>query len=502
MRLHFQRDIPVQNLSYYYKPYNKRDPVYQTYNFKGTKFVKDKDGYWLASRTAVPALREEDRMPPEDMVRPWMLLTGANIGLTSATAFSFSFTIKDPSNPQAYWAAVGAEHAFLPKMMLKPNKDVKKAAEEITAGAATADEKLRKLYEFVQTDIENSTFNATLTDEQRKKLPKIESISDVLKKKVASSQYIDMTFGALAGALGMDARIGLASNRSQMFFTPAMANENLLHLGVIAVKVDDKWKFFNPGMKFLPYGALVWYEEDSWALLLGEKDLAWVKTPLTSYDRSFHKRDAKLTLAEDGSLEGTVTEELSGHPAISYRAENYDETPAKREDGVKQDVVRRMSTAEVSEISVENTENPSKPLTFRYKVRVPNYAQKTGKRLFLQPGFFEYGVSPIFSSADRKYDIFFRYPWAEKDTIEITYPKSYDLDNADAPENANEPSGIGALNFKIVADKTNNKLKYERNFMFGGGGHVLFPASSYTAVKRLFDVFNKSDAHTITLRQK
>jgi hypothetical protein len=45
--------------------------------------------------------------------------------------------------------------------------------------------------------------------------------------------------------------------------------------------------------------------------------------------------------------------------------------------------------------------DPSKPLVYQYKIRIPNYAQKTGKRLFLQPGFFEYGAAPMFSTATR-----------------------------------------------------------------------------------------------------
>src|SRR6267143_4802604 len=53
MRLKFQRDIPVQNLSYYYKPYNKKTPNYQSFNFDDTKFVEDQKGFWVATRKNV-----------------------------------------------------------------------------------------------------------------------------------------------------------------------------------------------------------------------------------------------------------------------------------------------------------------------------------------------------------------------------------------------------------------------------------------------------------------
>ena len=59
LHIDFQKDIPVQRLAYYYKPFAGNSPKYQSYNFTDTKFIKDKDGYWLALRTDVPSLKEE-----------------------------------------------------------------------------------------------------------------------------------------------------------------------------------------------------------------------------------------------------------------------------------------------------------------------------------------------------------------------------------------------------------------------------------------------------------
>lgn len=502
MRLAFQRDIPIQNLSYYYKPYNSQDPKYQSYNFNDTKFVKDQKGFWLAARKNVPSFKEEPRMPPEDMVRPWMLLTGSRLQITGISAMSISFSIKDPSNPRSYWGSVGMDYSPLAKMMSKGSGDIKKAAAEITAGAASPEDKLRKLYEFCQTQIRNTTFDTSLTDEDRKKLPKTDSLSDVLKRKSGSAGDIDMLFGALASALGMESRIALSGNRSEMFFQPEMTNEDLIHPAAIAVNVDNKWKFFNPGAYFVPYGMLTWYEENTWALLVGDKQFVWEETPLTDHTKSTIKRDGKFRLLEDGTLEGEVRIEHTGHPAISYRMDNYEESATKREENLKDEIKRQFSTAEISEIKIENMNDSSKPLVQQYKIKVPSYAQKTGKRLFLQPGVFEYGSEPLFSSATRKYDIFFRYPWSENDKIQIALPAGFDLDSADSPGAMSDAQKITSLDISIAIDKNSNTLLYDRKFHFGGGGNILFESSFYAPLKGLFDAFQKSEAHTITLRQK
>ena len=502
MRLAFQREIPVQTLSYYYKPFNSQTPRYQSYNFTDTKFVKDEKGFWLATKKNVPSFREEPQMPPEDMVRPWMLLTGAGFGYVSASRFSIVLTIKDPSHPSLYWGAVSAEQAPLLAFMTKKSSEIKKAAAEITAGASTPDEKLRKIYEFCQTQIKNTTFDPTLTDEDRKKLPRTEAVADVLKRKSGSLQYIDLLFGALANAVELDARIAFTGNRSEMFFKPEMTDENLLHPAGIAVKVGDTYKFFNPGLSFLPYGMMVWYEEGTWAMIVGPKDFYWQLTPLTEESNSGAMREGKFKLLEDGTLEGTARLEMTGHTALTYRLENYDESLTKLEENLKNEIKGRFSTAEISDIKIENLTDPGKPLVHHYTIKVPGYAQKTGKRLFLQPGFFEYGSEPTFSSATRKYDVAFRYPWSERDKISITLPAGYALDNADAPGLTADPQKISSLDITMAVDKARNALVYDRKFFFGGGGNILFPSGSYGAVKGLFDAFQRSETHAITLKQK
>lgn len=501
MELAFQREIPVQTLSYYYKPYNKREPNYQSFNFNDTKFVKDEKGYYLAQRTNVPSLKEEPRMPPSDMVRPWILLQGVSVNITSASAFGISFVIKDPSNRNVYWGAVAQEHSGLVKFITKSDKEIKRVAAEVTASAATPEDKLLKLYAYVQTQIKNTSFDAALTDEQREKLPKIKSLGDVLKHRQASMQYIDMLFGAMASSLDYEVRVVLAGNRSKMFFDPSMTNESFVHPAAIAVKVGNDWKFYNPGMSFLPAGKLVWYEEDVWALLVGESQSLWLKTPLSGINDTVAKRSGKFKLLEDGTLEGTVRIEYGGQMGLDYKLSNHDVSANQREENLKNEIKTRMTTAEVSEIQIENVSEPLKPFVHQYKVRVPNYAQKTGKRLFLQPGFFEYGETPAFSTATRKYDIYFNYPWSEADDVEIELPKGFSLDNADAPAPLADPQRIGSLNIKIQEDKANNKLLYQRKFAFGGGGNILFPSASYQPLKSLFDAFHKADTHTITLKQ-
>ena len=107
----------------------------------------------------------------------------------------------------------------------------------------------------------------------------------------------------------------------------------------------------------------------------------------------------------------------------------------------------------------------------------------------------------MFSTATRKYDVYFNYPWSETDDVEIELPKGFALDNADVPAPLVDPQKISSVNIKMSVDKATNTVKYQRKFYFGGGGNILFPSASYQPLKGLFDAFHKADTHTVALKQ-
>jgi hypothetical protein len=166
-------------------------------------------------------------------------------------------------------------------------------------------------------------------------------------------------------------------------------------------------------------------------------------------------------------------------------------------------VKAQMSTAELTEIKIENVTDPIKPFAYSYHVRVPGYAQRTGKRLFFQPGFFSRGVGSFFPSSTRTHDVYFHYPWSERDEITIELPAGFALDNADtpAPITPEMTRQIAAQKITMGVTKDGRTLKYNREFFFGGGGSVLFPVAGYAGVKHLFDIIGKANDHTITLKQ-
>ena len=159
-----------------------------------------------------------------------------------------------------------------------------------------------------------------------------------------------------------------------------------------------------------------------------------------------------------------------------------------------------MSTAELSNIRIENVTDRVKPFTCSFHVRVPGYAQRTGKRLFLQPEFFQRGIEPLFPTGTRNHSVYFHYPWSEDDTVEISLPAGFALDNPDAPQPFTA-SNVGKYDVSIGLTKDKKTLVYSRKFFFGSNGILIFAQTSYPQLKLIFDTVHDRDNHTITLKQ-
>lgn len=482
MRLQFQRDIPVQSVTYRFKPSGKRDFDVHHFNMEKFVFQKEKDGFQVATVNNMPAFREEPMMPPEDNVRSWAMVKYFTLfSLFSAYPF-VAIEVYSGSQP-----------------LMKVDKEVKQKSAEIIGGATSPDEQLNKILEFCRTNIKNTDDKNAFTEEQLEKLKDNKKPADTLKRGVGSSGDINLLFAALANAAGLEARIALLPDRGRRFFDRNVVIPGALAPAAIAVRFGTTWKLYDPSFKYITPGMLRWQEEGVDCLVADSKP-TWITTPMSPPDRSKEKRVANLTLDENGTLEGDVTIEYTGHLGIERKLLNDDDSPVQREENLKEAMKGRLSSAELTNIVIENVDDSVKPFVYKYHVRVPDYAQRTGKRLFFQPGFFHKGIDPMFSAGTRKYPIYFHFPWSEEDDITVTLPKGYALDNADRPA----PISAGAVcRYDIQMGITNDQrtLRYKRTFYFGGNDSILFPVETYDTIKRLFDEINKADNHIITLKQ-
>ena len=489
LRLYFQRDIPSWRVTYHVKPLDVTHLGYymqsQAFNFEYAGWQPEPQGFFVTSVDNVPAFREEPYMPPEDQVRSWLLLFYAR---------------KSDLDKEKFWREHGKELYNEHKRELKVDGKIKQAAAEITAGAASEAEKVARIKEFCLTKITNIYHDRSgMTAEEREKVKENKKPSDTLASGKGSSNDINMLFAALLNAAAITARPARSAGRNDRFFNPAFLNPYFLNRYNMAVQVDGAWQFYDLSSPYLPEGMLRWPAEGVAALVTDPKEPIWVETKMSGPEMTAVRRHGEFRLSPDGALEGKVRVEYTGHQGVARKSIYDGQTPEERQKDLTDSVTNRLSTAVLSQVEMENVDDLVKPFAFSYDVSVPGYALLTGKRIFLQPNYFERNSQPLLATSERLHDIYFDYPWSEHHSISIEIPKGFVLENAEAPH-ATTFEGVGGYLAKILVED-GRKLIYTREFTFGENGNIMFPAKSYLQLKGAFDFVHQQDSHTLTLRQ-
>jgi len=491
-RLQMQREYPVRKVTYYVKPLPSEYTSYEMgvwpFNCTPTPLKLENNGYSSFSLENVAAFHEEPYMLAEPNVRPWVLLHYHKDG---------------KRDPDKYWSSIGRRYYSDLKESIKANDEIKQAATEATAGANTAEEKVAALIRYLWKHT-RGFYDAGVTDAEREKvlakMPKdrYRTAAEVLKSGLGNDDERNLLFASMASSVGLEARPVKLPNRNDILFDPKMTDEYFLDNVDMAVKTGDQWKIYDVSAH-LPPGMLGWAEEGVPALLSDPKKPVFVTSQVAPPESSLTRRTARLTLSEDGTVEGDVEESFSGHAAPEKRGKLEGESEARQQEIYKDSLTSVFAQAEVSAISFQNVDNPAEPLIVKYHIKVPAYGARTAKRILLQPVFFERGAPPVFTAAERRYHIAMPYAWKEHDEVSIAFPAGFVLDKGENPGKV-DFGKPGWYELKMgIRSKT--ELVVTRDLVFGQDGMLAFQRESYPTMKAIFDAIHGSDTVALTLRQ-
>lgn len=490
VRLQFQREVPVQRVTYHIKPLSH--PLFPfamrslSYQIAQPNFQKEKDGFYALTLTNLPAFVEEPFMPAEERVRAWTLIY---------------YAADERTPPEKYWPKQSAELFNSYKGQTKPNGAIREAAAEAIGSETSPEGKLRKLYQFVRKEVRNVYRDPLLTNEQRSLFKENNNAADTLKQGLGTGYDIGLLYIALASAVDLDVRLVRTGVNNDAAFSKAFTHPYLLRGLVLAAKMPDGWRFFDPMYPNLPFGMLSVNEEGTPGLIADSKGLDLVAIPGSEPKQTLTRRTATMKLAEDGTLEGTIRIEYTGHEGVWRRFSYASRTEEEILKSLSEDVQRRWPHGEVSDTAIANVKDPEAPLTISYRIKTPGYAERTGRRLFIRPSFFQWNYRPRFTESERRYPIEFEHPWSEVDKVSIELPVGFSLDNATAPQSFNLQSA-GAYKADLLYDKKNSVLLYNREFDFGRNRLIIYPQTSYPQVRKVFQVIQEQDDHAVALKQE
>ena len=130
-------------------------------------------------------------------------------------------------------------------------------------------------------------------------------------------------------------------------------------------------------------------------------------------------------------------------------------------------------------------------------MRVPHYATVTGTRLVFPLAYFQFGLAPVFTRAPREHVVYLPYESSEDDSLELTLPPGFALEDADAPASFALPPAV-EYRTSLVKAAGGDRLLYRRRVSHGG---MFFPAATYRVLQQAFDDLHRQDGYVVSARR-
>ncbi len=361
----------------------------------------------------IPAFEREEQMPPEDEFK---------------LRVDFIYSFDNERDEQKFWQKLSAREFQWVENFTEKRKATSQAVAGLVGPGDTPEEKARKLYAAVQK-LRNVSYaqEKTWQEQRRSKEKGIRTIDDVWKQGYGNGFDLNALFYTMARVAGLDASLLLLSDRANGNFDPANMNAGPLDDQVVLLRFGERKVFCDPGTPFLPYGLLDWHESGTEALVLSREKGEWLETPVTPSENTEVRHTARLKLdPEDGQLEGTVTTTYTGILAARWRRQQQWKDVAEHKRALEEEMRQQVPiSAEVELTNLPDWNSTSDRLTAEFRVRIPSWGQRAGRRLLLAPGIFSAEEKHFFGLETRHYPVWYPFPEARVDDIVVELPEGW-----------------------------------------------------------------------------
>jgi hypothetical protein len=215
--------------------------------------------------------------------------------------------------------------------------------------------------------------------------------------------------------------------------------------------------FFDPTDPYVRLGYLPAELQANYGLLVAGSGGELVKLPLLAAPANSLHRIAKLQLTVDGTLQGEAQEARRGAPASDLRSEWLNMSESERRKTVQAFFGGRTGV-ELRDIWVKDLDKQDADPVLGYNFRLIRYATSAGGLLLLRPPVLSEWGDTVMEAGERKQPVEFPAATQRTETIEITLPDGYTVDELPRPVQVD----LGIVSYSSKTGLRGKVLQYTR----------------------------------------
>ena len=404
----------------------------------------------------------------------------------------------------ASWAEVSHWLSELHEPQWVPDAAITAKVRELTAGAKTELEKIRAIARYVQ-DIRYISIDIGVS---RGGGMRPHAASEVFAKSYGDCKDKANLMRAMLKVLDIKAYpVGIYSG-DPTYVREEWASPFQFNHCIIAIRVSDdvqlatvvthpklgRLLIFDATDDDTPVGDLPEHEQGSFALVVAGDEGALLRMPVTPPEVNGVARLIQATLAADGSLTATLSDNAHGSYASSYRSQFRHESSANYQKLIEGWISKGATSAKVSKIDPKDNSTEGR-FDLNLDFSAEGYGQVMQQRLLVfKPAIVSRRNALSLTESKRKYPVVL-HSNAFSETVKVKLPDGFDVD--ELPDPVKLETGFGT--YQTSYEVKDRELIFTRTLAQKA---ATIPTDQYPAVRSFYEKIRAAEQSPVVLAKK
>ncbi|MEK6396616.1 MAG: transglutaminase domain-containing protein, partial [Terriglobus sp.] len=399
------------------------------------------------------------------------------------------------------WKSIGEWYEQLAKGRNKPDPAITAKAQELVAGKTDFRDRVAAISNFVQSDIRYVAIEIGVGGNQP------HAATDTFRARYGDCKDKATLLSAMLDAVGVrstwvmvDTNRGMISSEAPSLWgnhmigaieLPANYSPKEMY-SVVTAKSGKRFLIFDPTWEKTPFGQLEYELQGSDALLVDGPDSEAIRLPVLKPELNHVQRKANFTLAADGSLSGTVTQEEGGDIARTLRELSLSDEKTQQQS-LDRSLSRDLRAFHIDGMQMTNTAALDKNLELHYSLKAEHFAEPVGNLMTIRPRVLG-TEAPAVDEKPRHLPIDLRETRLIQDDFTIALPDGLAVDELPSPVHLD----LGFAAYTSESKVEGHAIHYNRTYTVR---EISLPADRYADVQKLARTIEADEQSSAVLKR-
>jgi len=253
--------------------------------------------------------------------------------------------------------------------------------------------------------------------------------------------------------------------------------------------------FLDATAELCPFGDLPLPDQDTWGLIVSDTGGELKRIPSTWLQPNKTVRITEVELQAKGNAICSAVEKHYGIENQKVRMLLYGKENHERQEYWAQKINKNFPRSQCREFNIINEEDSFLPFEIHSRFSVQKFSQRSGNLLIFPAMYWKIFQKNPFTEAIRIHPIFLRYRRIEVDTLHITLPDGYVVDELPEMSKVSKPFGELVMSFEA---QDGHSITITRSCRFT---QAEIPRDQYEGFRAFIDTLMRKESEGIVLKK-